>query len=135
LVPIHALIKSIARESAEHKQEKAAYEALSKYTLSPNQEFTRDQYAAGIASFEKFLAKYPNSDFAEDIKKRIAGQQHLAQVGPNPLRGIRLFSVSRIASQLLCVRDQADGLSLQTGRLLAASPKLGTGLQGDALSV
>ncbi len=65
-------IKSIARESMEQKQEKAAYEALSKYSLNPNQEFTHAQYAAGIAAFEKFLAKYPNSSSAEDIKSRIA---------------------------------------------------------------
>src|SRR5882724_1382855 len=46
-------IQSITRESVEQKQEKAAYASLTKYALNPNQELTKDQYAAGIAAFEK----------------------------------------------------------------------------------
>lgn len=65
-------IKSIARESVEQKQEKAAYAALATYILNPNQELTKDQYAAGIAAFEKFLAKYPHSSLATDINGRLA---------------------------------------------------------------
>src|ERR1039458_6189639 len=52
-------IKSITRESAEQKQEQADYAVLGKYTLNPNQELTRDEYDAGIAAYEKFLATYP----------------------------------------------------------------------------
>lgn len=65
-------IQSIVRENLEQQQEKAAYEALSKYTLNPNHELTRNQYAAGIAAFQKFQATYTNSSFAADINKRIA---------------------------------------------------------------
>jgi len=65
-------IQSIVRENLEQQQENAAYEALSKYTLNPNHELTRNQYAAGIAAFQKFQATYTNSSFAADINKRIA---------------------------------------------------------------
>jgi|SRR5579859_498151 len=65
-------IRSIVRESIEQKQEKAAFAALGKYTLNPNQEWTRDQYAAGIAAFEKFLGTYTNSSSVADVSKRLA---------------------------------------------------------------
>jgi chromosome segregation ATPase len=65
-------IRSISRESLEQKQEKADYAALSAYALNPNQELTKDQYATGIAAFEKFLATYTNSSFAADINHRLA---------------------------------------------------------------
>src|SRR6266850_2598633 len=39
-------IRSIIRESVEQKQEKAALAALGNHTLNPNQELTKDQYAA-----------------------------------------------------------------------------------------
>jgi hypothetical protein len=65
-------IQSIVRENLEQMQEKAAYEALSKYTLNPNHELTHNQYAAGIAAFQKFQATYTNSNLAKEINKRIA---------------------------------------------------------------
>lgn len=65
-------VKSIVRVSAEQKQEKADTAALGKYTLDPNQELTKEQYAAGIADFEKFLATYPNSRSATGITQRVA---------------------------------------------------------------
>jgi chromosome segregation ATPase len=65
-------IKSVVRESAEQKQEKAAYAALAKYTLDPDQELTKDQYAAGIAAFVKFLETYTNSTATAEINTRLA---------------------------------------------------------------
>ena len=65
-------IKSIFRESVEQKQERAAYVALEKYTLNPNQELTKTQYATGIAAFEKYLATYTNSASPAEINKRLA---------------------------------------------------------------
>ena len=65
-------IKSIIRESVEQKQEKVGFAALGKYTLNPNQELTTEQYATGIAAFEKFLATYPNSSNASDVTQRVA---------------------------------------------------------------
>ena len=64
-------IKSVIRESVEQKQEKVDYAALGKYTLAPDKELTPEQYAAGIAAFEKFLATYPNSSSASDITQRV----------------------------------------------------------------
>ena len=64
-------IQSIVHESLEQKQEKAAYASLAKYTLNPNQELTKDQYAAGIAAFEKFQAKFTNSAAAAEINKSL----------------------------------------------------------------
>ena len=65
-------VKSIARESLAEKQEKAAYTALTKNALNPDQELGKDEYAAGIAAFQSFLAKYPNSSHADDVNKSIA---------------------------------------------------------------
>jgi phage shock protein A len=64
-------IKSVIRESVEQKQEKVDFAALGKYTLTPNQELTTNQYATGIAAFEKFLATYPNSSNASDVTQRV----------------------------------------------------------------
>ncbi len=64
-------IRSIIRESVEQKQEKAALAALGNYTLNPNQELTKDQYAAGIAAFERFLATYTNSSSAAAVSKSL----------------------------------------------------------------
>jgi hypothetical protein len=68
-------IQSIVRETPEQKQEKAAYTSLAKYTLNPNQELTKDQYAAGIAAFEKFQAKFTNSAAAAEISQRLVDWQ------------------------------------------------------------
>lgn len=64
-------IKSIIRESVDQKQEKAAYVALGKYTLNPNQELTKTQYATGMAAFEGFLAAYTNSASTVEISRRL----------------------------------------------------------------
>src|ERR1700722_14855173 len=68
-------IQSIVRETPEQKQEKEAYASLTKYTLDPNQELTKDQYATGIAAFEKFLAKFTNSAATAEINQRLADWQ------------------------------------------------------------
>jgi hypothetical protein len=68
-------IQSIVHETVEQKQEKAVYASLAKYTLNPNQELTKDQYAAGIAAFEKFQAKFTNSAATAEISKRLADWQ------------------------------------------------------------
>jgi predicted nucleic acid-binding Zn-ribbon protein len=68
-------IKSIVRESVEQKQEKVAYAALAKYTLDPNQELTKEQYATGIDAFVKFLGTYTNSSATAEIKGRVAEWQ------------------------------------------------------------
>jgi hypothetical protein len=68
-------IQSIVRESLEQKQEKEAYAALAKFTLNPNQELTKDQYAAGIAAFEKFQAKFTNSTATAEINQHLVDWQ------------------------------------------------------------
>jgi len=64
-------IRSIVRESVEQKQEKAVSASLTKFALNPNQELTKDQYAAGIGALEKLQAKYTNSASAAEISKRL----------------------------------------------------------------
>jgi chromosome segregation ATPase len=64
-------IQSIARETLEQKQEKEAYANLAKFTLNPNQELTKDQYAAGIAAFEKFQTKFTNSTAVAEINQHL----------------------------------------------------------------
>ena len=68
-------IRSIVRETPEQKQEKAAYASLTNFTLNPNQELTKDQYATGIAAFEKFQKTFTNSTHTVEIDKRLADWQ------------------------------------------------------------
>ena len=68
-------IRSIVRETPEQKQEKAAYASLTNLTLNPNQELTKDQYATGIAAFEKFQKTFTNSTHTAEIDKRLADWQ------------------------------------------------------------
>jgi hypothetical protein len=60
-------IKEVHKLTPEQRQEGAAYEALSRYQLNPNEEFKPAYYAEGIAAFDKFLAVYPNSEHASQI--------------------------------------------------------------------
>lgn len=68
-------IRSIVRETPEQKQEKAAYASLTNFTLNPNQELTKDQYATGIAAFEKFQKTFTNSTHTAEINKRLTDWQ------------------------------------------------------------
>jgi hypothetical protein len=63
-------IKEFHKLTPEQRQEGAAYEALGHYQLNPNQEFKSAYYAEGVAAFDKFLAAYPHSEYAEQIAAR-----------------------------------------------------------------
>jgi hypothetical protein len=65
-------IKTVQRESAQQKQERQAYEALTALQLDPNRELSKTEYDGGIETFNKFLAVYPESKFTDDIRQRIA---------------------------------------------------------------
>ena len=154
-------IKSITRESAEQKQEQADYAALGKYTLNPNQEFTKDGYDAGITAFEKFLATYPNSSSATDITQRVtewrseasnvaSGKVKFASTWMSPaekrVRAERwqkqadadaaqnaLQSLKKQLADLQAQRGAlADSISTVRAKLSADQTKLGTGAGGGA---
>ncbi|MGD0016344.1 MAG: hypothetical protein ABSC38_02345, partial [Verrucomicrobiia bacterium] len=63
-------IKTVQRESVQQKQERQAYEALVPLQLDPNREFSKTEYDRGIEAFNKFLAVYTESKFADDIRQR-----------------------------------------------------------------
>jgi hypothetical protein len=63
-------IKEVYKPSPEQRQANAAYEALGRYQLNPDQEFKSADYAEGIAAFDRFLAAYPNSEHATNITAR-----------------------------------------------------------------
>ena len=63
-------IKEVHKLTPEQRQAGAAYEALGRYQLNPNQEFKPAEYAEGIAAFDKFLAAYPNSEQATKVAAR-----------------------------------------------------------------
>jgi hypothetical protein len=64
-------IKEMHQLTPAQRQEDEAYEALGRYQFNPNQEFTSAQYAQVIAAYDKFLATYPNSEYAT----KVAGQR------------------------------------------------------------
>ncbi len=68
-------IKSISRESKERQEERTDWEALSSYALYPNQELAKEQYAAGIAAFQAFVRKYPQSTHIGEANAKIAEWQ------------------------------------------------------------
>jgi len=131
-------IKSIVRESVEQKQEKAAYAALGKYALNPNQEWTKDQYVTGIAAFEKFLGTYTNSSFAADVKRRLAdwrseasnvesGKVKFAATWMTPdekkvrvERAQKQADVQATQTALESLKKQLAGLQAQRGTLTAS---------------
>ena len=63
-------IKEVYKPTPEQRQANAAYEALGRYQLNPNQELKPTDYAEGIAAFDKFSAAYPNSEQATNIVAR-----------------------------------------------------------------
>ena len=63
-------IKEVYKPTPEQRQETAAYEALGRYQLNPNEELKPADYPEGIAAFDKFLAAYPNSEHATNIIAR-----------------------------------------------------------------
>ena len=60
-------IKEIHTLTPEQRQEIEAYNALQRYKLNPNQEFTSAQYGDGIAAFDEFLAAYPKSEYGARV--------------------------------------------------------------------
>jgi hypothetical protein len=60
-------IKEIHQLTPAQRQESEVYEALGRYQLNPNQEFTSGYYAQAMAAFDKFVATYPNSGYAAKI--------------------------------------------------------------------
>ena len=60
-------IKANQSETAAEKQERLAYDAVKKYRLNPDQEFTAAQYDAGITACQKFLETYPASEYAAAV--------------------------------------------------------------------
>lgn len=60
-------IKEIHQLTTAQREESKAYEALERYHLNPNQEFTPAQYEQVIAAYDKFLATYPNLEYAAKV--------------------------------------------------------------------
>ncbi|MCG3149837.1 MAG: hypothetical protein PCFJNLEI_03302 [Verrucomicrobiae bacterium] len=63
-------IKTVQRETAEAKQERLAYEALQKYRLNPDQEWTVAQYNAALAVCQQFLGLYPDGEHAAAVRQK-----------------------------------------------------------------
>ena len=62
-------IKNNQRETPEAKQERLAYEAVLRYRLNPDQEFTTAQYDDGVAACQKYLETYPASAYAAVVRQ------------------------------------------------------------------
>lgn len=60
-------IKEMHQLTLAQRQENEAYAALGRYQLNANQEFTLAQYAQVIADYNKFVAAYPNSEYAAKV--------------------------------------------------------------------
>lgn len=138
-------VQSVVHETVEQKQEKAAYAALAKLTLNPNQELTKDQYATGIAAFEKFQAKFTNSTATAEISKRLADWQTEASnvaSGKVKFAGVWMTpeekKVRAAQDALQSLKSQLADLLVQRAKLAAAvattQAKLTAARGGSALS-
>jgi hypothetical protein len=69
-------VAEVTRATAEEKAAaamKEAYEATKRYQLNPENSFAKDYYEQVLnGSFRKFLADYPDSPFAAEVRERIA---------------------------------------------------------------
>jgi len=69
-------VASVVRVTPEEKAAvamKEAYDALKRYQLDPNNSYAKDYYDQVLnGSFRKFLADYPDSQHAAELRERIA---------------------------------------------------------------
>ncbi|MBM3861951.1 MAG: hypothetical protein FJ395_20190 [Verrucomicrobia bacterium] len=69
-------VASVVRVTPEEKAAvamKEAYDALKRYQLDPNNSYAKDYYDQVLnGSFHKFLADYPDSSHAAELRERIA---------------------------------------------------------------
>ncbi len=94
-------IKNNKPETAAEQQERLAYDAVKKYRLNPDQEFTAAQYDAGITACQKFLETYPASEYAAAVNPLgVQLQQEKEQVAKGLVKfGSRWMSASQKASE------------------------------------
>lgn len=129
-------IKTVQRESVQQKQEWQAYEALVPLQLDPNREFSKTEYDRGIEAFNKFLAVYPESKFADDIRQRsVLWKSELSHVEkgeakfdnqwmtsdekkPFMDRLLKQQQVQAAADTLQSLRDKLDHLGYQRQKLV-----------------
>ena len=62
-------IKEVHKITPEQRQQEEAYEALHQYELNPDHELSSARYAEGLAAFDRFLAAYPNSEYAAQVTR------------------------------------------------------------------
>jgi hypothetical protein len=65
-------VKEIHQLTPAQRQESEMYEALGRYQLNPNQEFTATYYAQVMAAFDRFLTTYTNSEYTAKIAEERA---------------------------------------------------------------
>jgi hypothetical protein len=106
LIP-KADIKSLQRESTEHKEQRPLVEELLKYKLSPDQEFTAKVYADAIARFNGFLKRYPQSDFAPGLQAiRDAWQYEADQLAKGSVKFAGVWMNPDTKRVLLAAREK-----------------------------
>jgi hypothetical protein len=122
----HTDIQTIQTETAAQAAERVASFALSKFQLNPDQEQSTDFYAQWIATFEKFLTDYPDSDKAPivqghletcrtELKHVTAGEVKFEDRWMTPVEK-RPLSLKK---QLLSLKKQLADLQRQEALLIA----------------
>jgi len=104
--------------------------------LDPNREFSKTEYDRGIEAFNKFLAVYPESKFADDIRQRsVLWKSELSHVEkgeakfdnqwmtsdekkPFMDRLLKQQQVQAAADTLQSLRDKLDHLGYQRQKLV-----------------
>jgi len=64
-------IKEMHQFTPAQRQGNKAYAVLQRYQLNPNQEFTSAQYDQVIEAYDKFVATYPNSEYASNVTAQL----------------------------------------------------------------
>jgi hypothetical protein len=109
--------------------ERLAYEAVQKYRLNPDQEFTATQYDAGLAVCQKYLESYPSGEYAAAVRQQSAQlQQEKEQVE----KGLVKFGGQWMsASQKAAEQERQAQLQTEIHRQVLAAQEKEAQLQAE----
>ena len=80
-VTFPGVVAAYTAKKLKAEAERPAYEAVQKYRVNPDQEFTTAQYDDGVAACQKFLETYPASEYAAAVRQQsVQLQQEKEQV-------------------------------------------------------
>lgn len=102
-----AEVKSIQRETEDHREQRPLCEDLLKYKLSMDQEYTAKVYTDAVTRLTGFLKRYPHSEFAPGLQSILAAWQYeTAQLSKGQVKFAGIWMTPDEKRPLLAARDK-----------------------------